>query len=340
MRLVTVTPAGRRPYLEILANYLLRRRDVIDHHQWWLNTRVPEDVAYIYRLADRYPRFFRVLAKPVGPQDRIGYTIWQYMSDCTEAETVYLRLDDDVCYMADDAIEQMYSARLAQPEPFLILGNIVNNAVCSHFHQQAGLLPRSWGVVNNDCMDRLGWRSGAFARRIHRRFLKDIAMGRETWWRRAAMPIDGMARFSINAICWRGEDFAGLPEVHGGEVDEEPFLTVDAPQRLGRPNVVCTEALFGHYAFLTQRPYLERTSPEILASYRRVSEQAAATWPSFPLAEQSSLRVRRAVGVSGWYAEQGLAKAGDLFRSGKRLIRNRRGVAPLLPPSRTAGGHK
>jgi hypothetical protein len=70
MRLVTVTPAGRRPYLEILANYLLRRHDLIAEHQWWLNTRVPEDVAYIYRLADRYPSFFRVIAKTVGPLDR------------------------------------------------------------------------------------------------------------------------------------------------------------------------------------------------------------------------------------------------------------------------------
>ncbi|QDT70923.1 hypothetical protein [Lacipirellula limnantheis] len=323
MRLVTVTPAGRRPYLEILANYLLRRRDLIDHHQWWLNTRVPDDVAYIYRLADRYPSFFRVVAKPVGPQDRIGYTIWRYMSECTDAETIYLRLDDDICYMADDAIQQMRDARMARPEPLLILGNIVNNAVCSHFHQRAGLLPNSWGTVANDCMDANGWRSGAFARRLHRRFLKDLAAGRETWWRRAAMPVDGTARFSINAICWRGDDFREIPETRGGEVDEEPFLTADMPRRLGRPNVICTDALFGHYAFLTQRPFLERTSPEILASYRQLSEQAAAS-PHLPLLEQSYLRVRRAVGVSGWYAEQGFAKAGELYRTGKQFVRGRR----------------
>ena len=87
MRLVTVTPAGRRPYLEILANYLLRHRDVIAEHRWWLNTRVPEDVAYIYRLTDRYPEFFKVLAKPMGAPDRVGYAIWQYMSECIESES-------------------------------------------------------------------------------------------------------------------------------------------------------------------------------------------------------------------------------------------------------------
>ena len=323
MRFVTVTPAGRRQYLEILANYLLRRRDVIAEHRWWLNTRVPADVAYIYRLADRYPDFFKVVAKPVGPIDRIGYTIWNYMCDCTESDTVYLRLDDDIVYMTDDAITHMRDARLANPEPFLILGNIVNNAVCSHFHQQAGLLPTSWGAVGNDCMDPLGWKSGAFARRVHRRFLKDIAAGRETWWRKAAMPIDGQARFSINAICWRGEDFRGIPEIDSREADEEPFLTAVLPARLGRPNVVCTPALFGHYAFFTQRKYLEQTSPEILARYRHIAEQAAGGGYTLPIWEHSVLSARRAWGVSTWAAEQSVIKAQDLLRGGKDRLRRR-----------------
>jgi len=34
MKFVTVTPAGRRRYLEILATYLLRNRDVIDELHW------------------------------------------------------------------------------------------------------------------------------------------------------------------------------------------------------------------------------------------------------------------------------------------------------------------
>ena len=59
MEFVTVTPAGRRRYLEILATHLLRNRDVIDELHWWLNTRDPHDVACIHRLADRYPNFSR-----------------------------------------------------------------------------------------------------------------------------------------------------------------------------------------------------------------------------------------------------------------------------------------
>lgn len=325
MRVVTVTPAGRRRYLEVLASYLLRRRDVIAEHRWWLNTRRPEDVAYIYHLADRYPDFFRVVAKPCGPKDRIGYVIWQYMSECTERDTLYIRLDDDVCYMADDALAQLRDHRLRRREPLLVVGNIVNNAVCTHFHQQAGLVPKSWGAVAAECMDELGWKSGAFARRVHRRFLKDLEAGRETWWKQVELPIDGTRRFSINAISWLGDDFRDVPEVNGGAVDEEPFLTAELPTRLGRPNEACSAALFGHYAFLTQRKFLEQTSPEILARYRRIALSPAGAEPhGLPLWERGTLATRRAWGVTTWATGRSAAKAGDALRASKRWVRSRR----------------
>jgi hypothetical protein len=315
MRLVTVTPAGRRPYLEILVQYLLRNRDAIAEHQWWLNTRVPEDMAYIYRLADQYPDFFRVIAKPVRPKSRIGYAIWQYMSDCTESDTVYVRLDDDVCYVSEGAIQKLYERRLADPQPFLILGNIVNNAVCTHFHQQAGLIPRNLGLVGDDCMDPRGWSDGAFARKLHRRFLKELTVGNEQLWKQAPIRHSGIDRFSINAICWRGEDFRLIDELHQGEVDEEPFLTADVPRRLGRPNAVCQEALFGHYAFCQQRDFLEATSPDILARYRRLASAAIpAEAYDLPSLERTALHLRRAWGVSAWTAHLGLAKVRSLIR--------------------------
>ena len=77
MKFVTVTPAGRRRYLEVLAAYLLRNRDIIDEHHWWLNTRVPKDIAFIHQLTDRYPDFFRVVAKPMDPKLSLAGSIWR-----------------------------------------------------------------------------------------------------------------------------------------------------------------------------------------------------------------------------------------------------------------------
>ena len=297
---------------------------MIAEHRWWLNTRVPEDVAYIYRLTDRYPEFFKVLAKPMGAPDRVGYAIWQYMSDCTEPDTMYLRLDDDICYIAEDAIRQMRDFRLHHREPLLVLGNIVNNAICTHYQQQAGVVPKSWGLVGKDCMDERGWKSGPFARRVHRRFLKDLASGREEHWKNTAFPYEGDTRFSVSAICWFGDDFREIPELGASNIDEEPFMTAVLPARMGRPNMICPRALFGHYAFCTQRAFLETTSPEILAHYRRLAEQAAPM-NGYALSpwEHSVLRVRRLWGVTGWAAQQSVAAAGAAYRTGKQRLRSR-----------------
>ena len=76
----------------------------------------------------------------------LGGSIWCYLRECTTPDTIYARFDDDICYVADDAIANWRRFREANVVPFLVLGNIVNNAACSHSHQQAGLIPTSWGT--------------------------------------------------------------------------------------------------------------------------------------------------------------------------------------------------
>ena len=186
----------------------------------------------------------------------LGGSIWCYLRECTAPDTIYARFDDDICYVAADAIANWRRCREANVVPFLVLGNIVNNAVCSHSHQQAGLIPTSWGTVENECMDAIGWKSSVFARRLHYQFLSDIERGEQARWQDVAIETDGMSRFSINAISWFGRDLSELAELKIDEIDEEPFLTEEVPARLGRPNVVCSGALFGHYAYYTQRKYL------------------------------------------------------------------------------------
>jgi hypothetical protein len=311
VKYVTVTPAGRRRYLDILASYLLRNRDVIDEHHWWLNTRVPEDVAYVHRLADRYPDFFRVVVKPMNHHLTLGGSIWAYLRECTDPDTIYTRFDDDICYMADDAIPNMRRFREENTEPFLVLGNIVNNAVCTHFFQRAGVVPTSWGVVGNECLDNFGWRSKSFARRLHRLFLKDLENGRQAKWQNVPMEIDGTSRFSINAISWYGRDLQGTAELDVDDIDEEPFLTAELPARLGRPNVVCAGALFGHYAFYTQRKYLERTSKDILARYRQIASQVVIPGESRrPLLLRTYEGLRWTAAETVWHTKYGVRHLG------------------------------
>jgi len=63
MKVITVTPAGRKHYLEILAEYLLNNRRYISEHHFWLNTSVKDDIAYIEMLAAKHPDFFKINRK-------------------------------------------------------------------------------------------------------------------------------------------------------------------------------------------------------------------------------------------------------------------------------------
>jgi len=172
MRVVSVTPAGRRRYIEILVPHLLSQRHVIDEHHWWLNTNVAEDIAYIHQLCAEHPDFFRVCVKPFDASKTHGENIWKFFIDFAQPGTVYVRFDDDIVWMADDAVERIVRFRTEHPQPLLVLGNIVNNSNCSAAHQQAGLIskqhasrnPNAWIGSVGAAVDSRGWRMSRFWR--------------------------------------------------------------------------------------------------------------------------------------------------------------------------------
>jgi hypothetical protein len=272
MRVISVTPAGRRRYLEALVPHLLAQRHVIDEHHWWLNTNDEADARYVEEVTAEHRDFFKICRKPVVPHYNIGQNIWRFFREYSEPDTLYVRFDDDIVYMEPDAVENLVRFRAEHREPLLVLGNVVNNAVCAHFLQQAGVIPRSWGEVENFCLDGNGWACGEFCRRLHELFLQEHAAGRLERWKLPSLPIDGLRRFSINVISWLGDDMRQVPELDG-IVDEELFLTVELPRRMNRPNAACGTALFSHLAFFTQRPYLEWTWPQLIRHYQEIAQQ-------------------------------------------------------------------
>ncbi len=294
MRVISVTPAGRRRYLAALVPHLLAQRHVIDEHHWWLNTNDPDDARYVEQITAEHPDFFRICQKPVRSDLNIGQNIWRFFAEYCEPDTLYLRFDDDIVYMAPDAVENLVRFRLAHREPVVVLGNVVNNGVCSHFLQQAGLIPRTWGEVENFCLDGNGWACGEFACKLHGLFLDELRCGNWERWKLTDLPVDGRRRFSVNVVSWLGEDLCRVPEVHGGVVDEELFLTVELPRRLGRSNAACGDALFAHFAFFTQRPYLEWTWPQLIGHYQEIAQrrQTAPSWnePALTLLRHTAWR--------------------------------------------------
>jgi hypothetical protein len=254
--------------------YLLRAKHAREFDRWilWVNTENDSDIRYMQSLAERYD--FIETRRLTVPWDAC-LSIHTFFPECVEDDTVYVRLDDDIVFIEPGAIDRLIRFRLANPEYFLIVGNIVNNSILSYIHQHLGAIGRTFGVNTNACMAELGWKKPAFAHYIHTEFLSQLKNGNVNRFRFPQWILHDFERVSINVISWLGSDFKQF----GGKVglDEEPWLTIDKPMSLGRPNCIFGEVLFAHYAFYTQRPELDWT--DILHRYKAIAPDARAAAP-------------------------------------------------------------
>ena len=260
-KIVVVTPAGRRRYLEVLARYVLSC-GAVDGWRLWQNTTDAGDIAWMDALAARDPRV--VVEKPAWACEG-NFSIYRFFPRCTDPATVYIRLDDDVVWADAEAIPALAAARLENPHPFLLYGNVVNTGITSHLHQRAGRLSKARGLAGYACTDPVGWGSGEFALDLHRGFLANPhAPG---WW----LPdwdLYFYERHSINCISWLGSDAARWAGVM--DRDEEQWLSVARPKADKRPNNIIGRCVFVHYAFHTQRERVD-AEPAVLAGYRRLA---------------------------------------------------------------------
>jgi len=261
-RVVAVIPAGRKRYLEILIPYLRAQKGILDSCQFWCNTTDPNDIAYMHQIAGQDP-FFKVIT-PTIPVNGT-WTIYQFFRGCIDAKTVYVRFDDDICWIAPDAVEELVKFRIAHPEYFLVYANIVNNSICSHLHQRQCCFDLSEGFCEYDVMGAVSHRSGPLARLAHHSFLQKLDARQLEKYHFSQWVLWHYERVSINCISWLGSDFAEF----GGEVgaDEEQWLSVEQPRHLRRPTAICGTALVAHFAYYTQRDWLEAHT-DLLERYR------------------------------------------------------------------------
>jgi hypothetical protein len=273
-RIVVCVPYGRRRTVSILMNYLRRDINIVDEVQLWMNTdpEQEDDVVWAKGQQQAFPDWVRCVPHPGGtvyhPKQ---YNTGLFYAQATDPDTYYFRFDDDIVYVHPDYFKNMVEFRQAYPQYFLVMGNIINNAVISYIHQQAGRIDRNHGTVENAwCMDPVGWASMEFANNLHREFIWSVQNNRtDHWLFDEPWPLDGR-RFSISNFLWTGEQAA----TWGGATanrDEEIFLTEDYPGATNQTNVINGRGLVAHYSFFTQRGL---DSTDILERYRELSEDA------------------------------------------------------------------
>jgi hypothetical protein len=264
-RVVVCVPSGRYRYMRILLSYLLAERhaDIIDRIDLWVNTDVESDLTYFARMEQKHPKIKRVTASGQlnkamydARRDHYQYndSIHRFYRPCVEPNTLYVKLDDDICYVHDAFFTNVFTAVIAREKlNFACVGNVLNIPYTSMLLQDRGTLTDKLGHSTGNPRCPFACTDGQFAADLHRQVLDLIDNGEVESVFFGSHHLEGRQR--IGAMAWTGESFKQF----GGEVGprDEVELTTKIPETLLRPLWIVGDAVVVHLAFSHQRAYIE-----------------------------------------------------------------------------------
>ncbi|KAF4980554.1 hypothetical protein FZEAL_3489 [Fusarium zealandicum] len=131
---------GRRSRVSSLRCYL--ERNMVDNGGWldeilWIvNTQNKEDLAYLDEIVASNP----ARHKKVIPEENLAtYTYWKAWRHL-ERGKYYVKIDDDILWIDDDAIPSLVTHKIENPKDFLVSGNVINNPPLGFMHYRMGAL--------------------------------------------------------------------------------------------------------------------------------------------------------------------------------------------------------
>lgn len=260
-KIVVVTPAGRKKYMELLLPYILKNKHIIDEYRIWVNTKSDSDIDWFKDLAIANINY--ITLEFLDCEIHIPGTIYKFFKNCVDEKTIYIRLDDDIVWLEDNFFEKLLKFRIENSNFLLVYGNIVNNSICDFLHP----IKNSYSeTINLGCLDKNGYHNSKLAEEKHNRLIENIKNKTFEKYRFPSVANLKNIQISINCICWFGKEF----KTFNGEVDsdEELFLSCRLPFYRKKFNAICSEALCSHYAFYVQKEYLDKT--DILEKYKEL----------------------------------------------------------------------
>lgn len=268
-KVVTVTPSGRRRYLKILVKYLLKLRNIVDKHIFWINTNIQEDIDYIENLVNEYPNFFECRYLDNHPPEKIiNGNISNFYKYCKDSDTVYVRFDDDIVFIEIEKFEDFVRFRIQNPKFFLVYANIINNSICHYIHQRIDAIDVGFNSDFGEfppleyiCNNR-GEYDPNFALKSFECFIKSYNNEQLTNFKFNKWILQNYERCSINCISWLGEEFNNIAKF--GK-DEESWLSCHKPRELEKTNCIYGNFIVVHFAYNLQREKLEKfNNPNLL----------------------------------------------------------------------------
>jgi Glycosyl transferase family 2. len=260
-KIIAVTPAGRKQYLELLKQYVLND-GCIAEWQLWDNCRTDADREYINILASQHPKIKIIRTEGTAGINRDVNKFYRY---CNDTDAFYLKIDDDVVYIKDGCARKMLEKAVATKDRCIWWSPLViNNAVSSWLlkYHTANDIPQT---LTCQAGDQNGWKNPEFAAFIHTMALDAIRKNEPGKFSMPDFEIS-LSRFSINFYCFFGETVRKLGEAFcPPDVDDEEWLSAVLPSREGKKGLIVGSEFVVHFAFHTQERHL--LEQNILAQY-------------------------------------------------------------------------
>lgn len=262
---VIVTPAGREKYLSILKKYIYRDmfHGIIDGWQLWKNTGNQSDIEYMQSMVAENPK---VQLIDQGYEAYDPFRIFSFFKYANDPNTIYLRFDDDIVFVEGQAIQNLISDRLENPDAFVVSANIVDNSLISYIHQKIGALGTEKGNCCYARLDDLAISSSEFIEYLHQNFIKKNAENELNKYSYPNWHLTQWEPFSISCFAFFGSDLQNIDDR-----DEEMYISSRQPQATNRPNIIAGDALVVHFAYHTQRDHMN-TKPEYYEYYKKLSD--------------------------------------------------------------------
>lgn len=116
-------------------------------------------MAYLQEILDSSPRHKMVDLSREGVGFAGYNTAWGHM----ERGKLYVKIDDDVVWMADDTIPRIVTMKIGHPEYFIVSANVVNSPLMGWVHYRMGALhpylPEYEGVMDAASTDNISLTS-------------------------------------------------------------------------------------------------------------------------------------------------------------------------------------
>lgn len=303
-RVEAIVVFGRRDRFEILHRYLQRNLrssgGVVDRVNFVVFVALADDLEYLQQVMDQNRDVY------VHPQV-VGNRLAKIYSICKDPDTIYVKIDDDIVYIADEAIPEMVRERL-RDRCSIVSANVVNHAVLSAIHQDIGAVrsffpvelgggsaPVTW-VRNDDLVpmapiqkqaqSECVWNRWECAAWMHESFLSRLGDGTSCaydfgWHDFHAHGFGGTkgdkplplaySRWSINMIAFTAADVAPANLTDLAE-DDEHELSFIVPRRLHKRSCAVGRALVAHFTYARQDSgVVENTN--LLERYKNLSDE-------------------------------------------------------------------